>query len=150
MSELLISFFVVLLVPNLGIASQKADVIMAVQTIVDAFNKGDSQAFLAACAEETSIVDEIPPHEWHGAGGCAKWMTDYGVFVEKHQVAKAVTTLSRPRRIQIDADTAYVVVPAKCDYKQEGKPVHENVIVTLSLRKTASKWQLTGWTWSRL
>jgi hypothetical protein len=150
MHKVLITLFVVLLVPGLGIASEKADVMAAVHKVVDAFNKGDSHAFLAACAEETSIVDEIPPHEWHGAGGCSKWMADYGVFVEKQRVANAVTTLGHPRRIQIDAETAYVVIPAKCDYTQEGKPVHENVIVTLSLHKTASRWQLTGWTWSRL
>src|ERR1700730_4808537 len=77
MHKVLITLFVVLLVPGLGIASEKADVMAAVHKIVDAFNKGDSHAFLSACAEETSIVDEIPPHEWHGAGGCSKWMVDY-------------------------------------------------------------------------
>ncbi len=69
MSKFLIAIFVALALANLGIASERSDVMAAPQKIVDAFNRGDSQAFLAACTEETAIVDEIPPHEWHGTGG---------------------------------------------------------------------------------
>jgi hypothetical protein len=131
-------------------SSEKSDVMASVHRLVDAFNKGDSKAFLAACSDQTSIIDEISPHEWHGTGGCSKWMSDYAVYVEKTKVADAVTTLGNPKRIIISADNAYVVVPAKCVYKQFGKPVNENVVVTVTLHKDDSGWQLTGWTWARL
>jgi hypothetical protein len=38
-----------------------------VNHVVVAFNKSDAKT-AAACGEQTSIIDEFPPHEWHGAG----------------------------------------------------------------------------------
>ena len=59
-------------------ASEQSDVMAPIHQFVDGFNKGDVNSALAACSEETSIIDEFPPHEWHGAGACAKWANDYG------------------------------------------------------------------------
>jgi hypothetical protein len=150
MQKVLIAFIVGFLTAGQAAASEKAAVMATVHQIVDGFNKGDTQSLLSTCASETSIIDEVPPHEWHGAGGCSAWMKDYGIYAQKEEIADAVTTLGVPRRIQISVSNAYVVIPAKCDYKQKGKPVHENVIVTLSLHKSDSQWRLTGWTWARL
>ena len=150
MHKVLIALIVGFLTAGQAAASEKAAVMGAVHQIVDGFNKGDTKSLLSTCANETSIIDEVPPHEWHGAGGCSAWMKDYDVFAQKKQIADAVTTLGVPRRIEITEDNAYVVVPAKCDYKQAGKPVHENVIVTVSLHKSDASWRLTGWTWARL
>ena len=150
MRKVLIALTVGFLTTGLATASEKTAVMAAVHQIVDGFNEGDTKSLLSACADETSIIDEVPPHEWHGAGGCSKWMKDYDVFAQKRKITNAVTTLGTPRRIEITEGDAYVVVPAKCDYKQEGKPVHENVIVTVSLHKSDLRWRLTGWTWARL
>jgi hypothetical protein len=54
--------------PQTAAASEETDVMAAVFQWVDGFNKGDMKAAVAACAAETSIIDNIPPHEWHGAG----------------------------------------------------------------------------------
>ncbi len=150
MHKALLVVLVAFLAAGYAVASEKADVMGTVHQIVDAFNTGDSAKFLAFCAKETSIVDEVPPHEWHGADGCSQWMKDYGVFVQKQKIEDAVTTLGDLHRIQISNGDAYVVISAKCDYKQMGKPVHENVIVTLSMHKVDTSWRLTGWTWARL
>jgi hypothetical protein len=32
---------------------------------VDGINKGDMKAATAACADQTSIIDDFRPHEWH-------------------------------------------------------------------------------------
>ena len=150
MQKSLLAVLIGLLMSGPSGAGQKAGVMSAVHQIVDGFNKGDAAMFLSSCDKETAIVDEVPPHEWHGPGGCAQWMKDYGAFVEKEQIENAVTTLGSPHRIQVSGENAYVVISAKCDYKQRGKPVHENVIVTLALHKVDTVWRLTGWTWARL
>ena len=66
---------------TLGISSpalaQQAEVLATITRAVDAFNKGDTKTFASTCAAETSIIDEFPPHEWHGAGACQRWMNDY-------------------------------------------------------------------------
>jgi hypothetical protein len=52
-------------------------VLAAVHQFIGGFNKGDANAIRAACAEETSILDDFPPHEWHGTGACSKWFSDF-------------------------------------------------------------------------
>jgi hypothetical protein len=40
---------------------------LAIHQWVDGINKGDMKAATAACADQTSIIADFPPHEWHGA-----------------------------------------------------------------------------------
>lgn len=149
-NKFLFLLLVCFLATRLAAADESSGVMVAVHQIVEGFNKGDTAMFLGSCDKETAIVDEVPPHEWHGAQGCTQWMKDYGVFVEKEQISDAVTTLGKTHRIQVSDDHAYVVIGAQCDYKQAHKSVHEDVIVTLALHKVGMSWRLTGWTWARL
>jgi hypothetical protein len=48
--------------------SAQTAVLASINQFVDGFNKGDTKMAVAACADETSILDEFPPHEWHGGG----------------------------------------------------------------------------------
>jgi hypothetical protein len=71
-------------------------VVAAVHQFVEGFNKGDMKIMAASCAEQTSILDEFPPHEWHGAGACAKWASDYDADAKKNGITDGVVTLSTP------------------------------------------------------
>src|SRR5689334_4368870 len=97
-------------------ADQKA-VVAVVQQFTDAFNKGDTKAAAATCAEQTSIIDEFPPHEWHGAGGCAKWMADFDTDAKKNGITDANVRLAAAKHVDVTADHAYVVVPADFTFK---------------------------------
>src|SRR5215468_4402017 len=46
------------------VASQQTDVMAPVRQFVDGFNKTDIKMAEAACANETFIIDDFPPHEW--------------------------------------------------------------------------------------
>ena len=127
-----------------------AAVVAVVQQFVTAFNKGDSKAAAAACADQASIIDEFPPHEWHGAGACAKWMTEYDADARKNGITDGVVTLRKPSHVDINADRAYVVVPADYAYKRNGSPVKEvGSILTIALQKGAAGWRMTGWAWAK-
>jgi ketosteroid isomerase-like protein len=89
-------------------ASEKADVMAVMKQWSDAFNKGDVKSALAACADQTSILDDVPPHEWHGVGACSRWMTDDAAFMKKNEITHATVTLGTARHIDITADVAYV------------------------------------------
>src|ERR1700757_3045390 len=93
-------------------ASDKTDVMKAVNQYVVAFNKGDAKTAAASCADQTSIIDEFPPHEWHGTGACSTWMSDYDADAKKKGITDGSVTLSTPRHIDVTGDRAYVVVPA--------------------------------------
>src|SRR5215813_13903459 len=87
------------------------------------FNRGDVKTAVATRADQTSIIDEFPPHEWHGAGACSTWAKDYDADAKKNQITDGVVTLGKPRHVDINGDRAYVVVPADYAFKMKGKPV---------------------------
>src|SRR4051794_11157427 len=66
------------------IASQDTDVMAPVRQFVDGFNKNDIEMAQAACADETFIIDDFPPHEWRGSGATLKWFRDLTLMGKKN------------------------------------------------------------------
>lgn len=130
--------------------SPRTAVLTSVHQFVDGFNKGDTKTMLAVCADQTSILDEFPPHEWHGTGACAKWISDFDIDAKKNGITDPVVTLNDPWHVDITGDRAYVVIPVNYTLKQKGKPVTEaGSIITLTLQKIQSGWRITGWAWAK-
>lgn len=132
------------------VSSEKTAAMAPVHQFVDGFNKGDTKTALAACADQTSIIDEFPPHEWHGSGACAQWANDFDADSKKNGVTDGHVTLGAPRHVDITGDRAYVVVPSSYSYKQNGKPMKEiGSTFTFVLQKGATGWRIIAWTWSK-
>jgi ketosteroid isomerase-like protein len=150
MNKLLAVFVVTVLAAGPALASEKSEVMVPVHQFIDGFNKGDVKTALAACAEETSIIDEFPPHEWHGTGACANWANDFGADAKKNGISDGVVTLGKARHIDISGDRAYVVVATNYTYKQHGKRNQEiGSTLTIALHKETDGWRMTGWAWTR-
>lgn len=149
MHKILIALVLGALAAGPAAASEKSDVMAVLHQFVDAFNKGDTNTVQASCADLTSIIDDLPPHEWHGAGVCSKWLSDYGAFGKANEITAEVVTLGKPRHIEITADHAYVVVPAGYTFTMKGKPMKQTgSIITVALKKGASGWHMAAWAWS--
>jgi hypothetical protein len=130
--------------------SSQTAVLASINQFVDGFNKGDRKTAVAACADETSIIDEFPPHEWHGSGACAKWLSDFDADAKKNGITDGVVTLGKASHVDVNSDYAYVVLPANYTFKQKGKSLNEaGSIITLSLKKSPTGWQITGWAWAK-
>ena len=150
MHRMLMALFLVAFSHAQTPGSAQTAVLASVHQFVDGFNKGDTKTILAVCADQTSILDEFPPYEWHGTGACAKWVSDFDADAKKNGITDGVVTLSNPRHVDITADRAYVVIPANYTFKQKGKPVSEvGSIITLTLQKSQSGWRITGWSWAK-
>ncbi len=133
-----------------AVASEQDNVMKTVRQWMEGLNRGDTQSAIAACAPETSIVDEFPPHEWHGPGSCAKWAADLEAYNRQIGLTDGITTLGKIRRLDITADRAYVVAPTDFNFKEHGKPAKEvGALFTVALHKTPDGWRITGWAWSR-
>jgi ketosteroid isomerase-like protein len=148
MHKLLIALTLAVLVAGPAAATDKADAMSVVHHWVDAFNKGDMKLVAAACADQTSIIDDFPPHEWHGAGACAKWSSDFQAFAKAGDITDPAVTVGKPWHIDVTADLAYVVAPTTFSFKQKGKPVKESGILTVTLQKGAAGWRMIGWAWA--
>lgn len=132
------------------VASEKTDVMETVQQAVDAFNKGDTKGLLATCTDQMCIIDEFPPHEWHGAGTCSKWSTDYDADAKKNGITDGIVTIGKPRYVDVTGDRAYVVLLADYTYKQNGKPIKETGATwTFTMQKVEAGWRITGWAWAK-
>ena len=147
---MLVALFLVVFSHAQTPGSAQTAVLVSVRQFVDGFNKGDTKTLLAACADQRSILDEFSPHEWHGTGACAKWVSDFDADAKKNGITDGVVTLSNPSHVDITADHAYVVIPANYAFKQKGRPVSEvGSIITLTLQKSQSGWRITGWSWAK-
>ena len=129
--------------------SAQTAVLATVNQFVDGFNKGDTKMALAACADQTSIIDDFPPHEWHGTGACAKWMSDFDADAKKNGDTDGMVKLLKLSHVDITGARAYLVIPANFNFKQKGKPVSELGIMALALQKNPAGWEITGWAWTK-
>jgi ketosteroid isomerase-like protein len=150
MRRILITLVLAALTQGTTAAQDKTAVMAPVHQFADAFNKGDTKTLVAACADQASIIDDFPPHEWHGSGACAKWIRDFDAAAKKDGLTDGVVTLGSPRHIDITADRAYVVVPADYTYKEKGKALKETgSTFTVVLKKGAAGWRIVAWAWAK-
>ena len=150
MRKIFIALAMTVLAAGPTAADEKTDVMVPVHQFVDGFNKGDTKTAAAACADQTSIIDEFPPHEWHGAGAITQWINDYDADAKKNGITNGIVTLSNPRHIDIAADRAYVVTPADYTFKKKGKLVKEiGSMFTVALQEGGAGWRIIGWAWAK-
>jgi ketosteroid isomerase-like protein len=150
LQRLFLGLTALVLVAGPAAASDKTDVMVPVHQFVDGLNKGDVKTAIAACAEQASIIDEFPPHEWHGAGACGKWVEDFDADAKKSSITDGVVTLGTARHVFVNGDRAYVVVPADYTYKMKGKEVKQTASTfTAALQKGSGGWRITAWAWSQ-
>jgi ketosteroid isomerase-like protein len=130
--------------------SDQNDVMAAVKQFDDSFNKGDMNVAVSACAPQTIIIDDFPPHAWQGANSCSSWWTALFAYDKAAGMSNENVTIGAPRHVDVTGDRAYVVVPATYTYKQKGKPVTESDAVwTFAMQKLASGWRIAGWAWAQ-
>lgn len=148
--KILLVLAITMLAAGPAAASDQDDVMKIVRQWADSLNKGDTKSAVAVCAEQTSILDEFPPHVWNGAGACSKWAAELEVYNNKIGLTEGVTTMRKAQRVDISGDNAYVVVPMDYHFKQQGKAGSEiGARFTVGLKKGQAGWRIVAWAWSR-
>ena len=137
------------IVAPVSFASDRSDVVDAVHRYVDNLNPDRLQTALAMCDAEVSIVDEFPPHEWHGPTACADWWKGLLAYDDQNGITDGDAPLGTPQTVDVDGDRAYFVAPMTYKYKQHGKPVKETAAFAVALRRTQAGWRITGWAYSK-
>jgi len=130
-------------------AADKDDVMAVINKAVADYNKGDKAGWAAACADQTSVIDEFAPYRWQGAGACSAWWDANQADNEKNGIADGMVKITAVRHADVTADRAYVVLTANFSYRHKGKPAAENgSSFALVLDKMASGWRITSWSWA--
>ncbi len=150
MQKILIALALVVLTTGPLVASENTDVMATVNQLVNAFNTGDTKSLVAACTDDMTIIDEFPPHEWHGAGTCSKWLADYNADAKKNGITDGIVTIGKAQHVDVTGDRAYVVTPANYTYKEKRKSMKETGSTwTFTLQKVEAGWRVTGWAWAK-
>jgi ketosteroid isomerase-like protein len=144
MNRVVIALAASVLTAGSALASDKSDIM----TVLKQWNDTDEAKVVATCADDASVIDDIPPFEWHGPGACSRWQKDYDAYAQKEGISDAKGTIGNPRQLMISGDRAYAVVPTTFAFTQNGKPVKVTATATFALHKTAAGWRITAWTWA--
>jgi hypothetical protein len=145
----LIIVFALAISPGWARASDTADVTAAVHRYVDNLGDKTMQTALAMCDSHVSILDEFPPHEWHGPMACAEWWDALGTYNDKSGITDGDGTLGTPWNVDVTGDRAYFVAPMTYTYKQHGKAIKESAAFAVALKRTQAGWRITAWAYSK-
>jgi len=107
-----IAFVLTTVASGAGVAATDPGVMATINQFTNGFNTGDVQSALATCTDAAIIIDEFPPHEWHGAGACATWAHDYEADATKQGISDGVVKLHKPWHVDVTGDRAYAVIPS--------------------------------------
>lgn len=123
---------------------------LAVRQFIEGFNNDNVDLVQAACADETSIIDDFPPHEWTGRGATTRWYRDLARMATEYGMSDPSVTLDRPRHVTVSDRHAYLVVPIEVRWLQDGTREERTGSMTLALREGAEGWRISScaWTWN--
>ena len=144
----LIIVFALALSPGWAHASDTADVTAVVHRFLDNLDK-DLPTALATCDSPVSILDEFPPHEWHGPTACADWWKALNAYNDKNGITDGDAPLGTPWNVDVTGDRAYFVAPMTYTFKRHGKPVKESAAFAVALKRTPAGWRITAWAYSK-
>ena len=119
-----------------------------IHQFIDDFNKGDAAGAAAANLPSVSIIDEVPPHLWVGPKAFATWAADLAKDDMAHGISEEAVALGAVKREVVSGKTAYVVIAATYNFKQNGMAMHELAQMTFAMKKTVDGWKIAGWTWT--
>jgi len=123
---------------------------VAVRQFVQGFNNDDIDLAQSACTDETSFIDDFPPHEWTGGGATTSWYRDMARMATEYGMSDWSVTLFEPRHVTVSDRRAYVVVPVDVRWLEHGTPAERTGYMTMALRERAEGWRISAcaWTWN--
>jgi hypothetical protein len=132
-----------------GAATQGAQVMAPVHAFIDGFNKGDMKAAAAALSPtDLVIIDDVSPHIWAGPNAFETWSKALDASDQAEGNTDGAVALGKPARVVVNADRAYVVLPAVYTFKANGVAMREAAQLVCALQKGSGGWLIAGWTWA--
>lgn len=127
---------------------EKSAALTAVLDMVDAVNRADFAAAIAAFTEAPVIVEDIAPYIWRGADAPSEWLSAMGANAARLGVPSVMMVLKQPGRVEVDAEAAYVVFPGELRLAAVGRDLVAQGVLTLTLQNARGRWLISSLIWS--
>lgn len=148
MHKYILAFVYALLIAPPVEAADTTDVMSVVHRWVDGFNRADAISAIATCADQAAVIDDFPPHEWHGSGACKRWFEDFESMSKAKGITNARIAVGAASHAELSKDFAYAVAPVTLSFDRKGTRVMDKGILIVTLHHENSGWRMTGWVWS--
>jgi len=129
-------------------AGPAEDATASITAVMDKFNAGDFDAFVAAHQDGALIVDEIPPYVWGGSGSIQRWGADYEKDSQARGISGGRVDLDKPLQATSDGRSAYVVMPSTYRFVQNGTKMAARGSMTFVMSPSGAGWKIASWTYS--
>jgi len=156
MSASTILAFLVALMPAAAVAASPAPTAPAVPTpailtlanaVVKASNSDDASLLSNLYTNNATVVDELPPFLWRGAGAGVAWWRAVEAFTKtKHERIKLVDV--RVTEFQRSATDAYLIQPMTIVEMGTGKPGSESGTMTYTFHYSGGAWLISSQVWT--
>lgn len=130
-------------------ASSAADDATAFVTgMIDKFNAGDTEAFLAAHEDNALIIDDFGQHLWMGPGTAKHWLDDYAKQSSALGDSGGHMDYGKPIASNADGNSVYVVMPTTYRFVEKGTKMAGAGSMTFVVKREADGWKIASWTYS--
>jgi hypothetical protein len=129
-------------------ASSTAALMVPIHQFIDNFDKGDLKAAAASHVAAPTIIDEVPPNAWSGAGAFTDWAGALDKESKQLGDTNGKVTLGRARLTRVSGTAGYVATDATYSYTEHGKAMAEQGHFAFALRNGAGGWKIASWAWT--
>jgi len=115
----------------------------------DAVNHGDMAGALGDLGPAPTIVDDLAPYRWQGAGAGGAWMAAMGANAQARGMTVINMRIAKASRIEVSGAGAYAVVPGALTYTfKDGHTEHAEGALTFALQRLGEAWKIDALTWT--
>jgi hypothetical protein len=99
-------------------------------------------------AADGAIIDEFAPYYWQGPSAFTDWWQALQAVNAAQGISDLRIALKAADRVLVTGGRAYLVLPARLEFRTKRRPGREDGAFTLALEKTAAGWTIDGWAWA--
>jgi hypothetical protein len=127
----------------------KAAVVSLLKEAIEAWSHNDTEAAMRNISPSMVITDSTAPYFFRGPTAASDWEKAFAADAKANDITDPWETLGEPTEVEVDGAHAYIAVPTVYGFKQHGKPVQMDSMVTAALEKSGKDWKFVSFTWSK-
>lgn len=125
-----------------------ADLLSEVRAFIDDVNGGNASQALRRLTEDVCIIEDIAPFRWTGSEAGGQWLAAMGVNAQRLGVTSITMTPGEPRRVEVEGDYGYCIVPGIVALEGPGAALREDGLITFAMHFKDGRWRISALTWT--